>query len=166
MIRRPKIAEINEIMAITRACARDMSSRGIEQWNEHYPSRTAFEYDLEMEELFVIEQDQKIIGSVTLSFTKDEEYKPIEWLGPDTKHLYVHRLCVDPEQQGKGVARQLMDFAENYGKRQGCASVRLDTFSQNPRNIRFYKARGYQQRADVFFPKQSTHPFHCFELLL
>lgn len=166
MIRRPKIAEINEIMAITRACAKDMSSRGIEQWNEHYPSREAFVGDLEKEELFVFAENDRPVGSVTLSFTKDEEYEPIEWLGPDSKHLYVHRLCVHPEQQGQGIARQLMDYAEDYGRQHSCASVRLDTFSQNPRNIRFYKARGYQQRADVFFPKQSIHPFHCFELLL
>ena len=166
MIRRPKISEINEILVITRACALDMSARGIEQWNEHYPSREAFERDLQNEELFILEEESLIVGSITLSFTKDDEYIPIEWLTAEAKHLYVHRLCIHPDQQGKGMARRLMDFAEQYGREQGCTSVRLDTFSQNSRNIRFYTSRGYQQRADVFFPKQSEHPFHCFELLL
>ena len=68
--------------------------------------------------------------------------------------------------QGQGIARQLMDYAEAHAQQEKCTAVRLDTFSKNPRNQRFYKARGYQQLGDVFFPKQSEYPFHCFEKIL
>ena len=59
-----------------------------------------------------------------------------------------------------------MDFAENFAKEHNALSVRLDTFSQNKRNQKFYETRGYKRLGDIYFPKQSNHPFHCFELVL
>ena len=166
MIRRAKISEIPDILIITQACARKMQENGIFQWNEHYPSEAAFKKDVEREELYAVEENGKILGAIVISTFMDEEYVPIKWLTPNGKSTYIHRLCVHPEQQGKGLAQQLMDYAEGYSRDNGFLSVRLDTFSQNQRNQRFYEQRGYQKLGDIFFPKQSEHPFHCYELVL
>lgn len=143
-----------------------MIRKGIFQWNEHYPSKQIFVRDTERSELYVLEVDGKIIGTVVVSILMDEEYRSIAWLTPNKNNVYIHRLSIDPNFQGKGYAQRLMDFAETKARQNGCPSVRLDTFSQNPRNQRFYEARGYQRLGDIFFPKQSEHPFHCYELVL
>lgn len=166
MIRSAKISEIADILTMTKACAARMIANGIYQWNEDYPSREAFEKDIERDELFVLESDGKIIGTVVVSTLMDEEYHPVQWLTPNTNNCYVHRLGVDPEYQGQGYARKLMDFAEDFARQAGFMSVRLDTFSQNKRNQHFYEKRGYQKLEDIYYPKQSDHPFHCYELLL
>ena len=59
-----------------------------------------------------------------------------------------------------------MDFTENYAIKNDNVSIRLDTFSQNKRNNRFYEARGFVLLGDVYFIKQSTFPFHCYEKVL
>ena len=166
MIRRAKISEIPDILSITRLCALKMEQNGIFQWNEHYPSETAFLKDVEREELYVIEENGSVLGTIVVSTFMDEEYIPIQWLTPNGNSTYIHRLSVHPEHQGKGMAQKLMDFAEAYSKKNQFVSVRLDTFSQNHRNQRFYEQRGYQKLGDIFFPKQSEHPFHCYELVL
>ncbi len=166
MIRRAKILEIPEIITICKACAVYMISNEIYQWNEHYPSAATFERDIERDELYVLEADEKVIGTVVISTRMDDEYVPVKWLSPNSNSVYIHRLSINPNQQGKGYAQQLMDFAENQAKKNGFVSVRLDTFSQNKRNQRFYEQRGYQRLGDIFLPKQSEHPFHCYELVL
>nr|WP_321415533.1 GNAT family N-acetyltransferase [uncultured Allomuricauda sp.] len=166
MIRRAKISEIPDILTITLACAKKMQANGIFQWNEHYPSKEAFLKDMEREELFVIEENNIVQGTIVISTLMDEEYEPIEWLTPNGNSTYIHRLSVHPDLQGKGLAQKMMDFAENYSKENRFVSVRLDTFSQNKRNQRFYEQRGYQKLGDIHFPKQSNHPFHCYELVL
>jgi ribosomal protein S18 acetylase RimI-like enzyme len=144
-----------------------MILNGIYQWNEHYPSATAFENDIERNELYVLDEDQKVIGSIVISTQIDEEYKPVKWLVSNSKKsVYIHRLSIDPNHQGKGHAQKLMNFAENHAKENGFVSVRLDTFSQNKRNQRFYEKRGYQRLEDIFYPNQSEYPFHCYELVL
>jgi ribosomal protein S18 acetylase RimI-like enzyme len=97
---------------------------------------------------------------------KDPHYNKVKWITPDGHNLYIHRLAVHPKNQKQGIARQMMDFAENFGKKKGMESIRLDTFSQNPRNIKFYRKRGYKKLGDVYFSKQSKDPFHCFEKLI
>ncbi len=166
MIRRAKISEITDILTITKACADYMSQNGILQWNEHYPSKFAFQTDIERNELFVLELEGKLIGTIVISTFMDEEYYPIEWLTKNDNNVYIHRLSVHPKFQGQGYAQKLMDFAENRAKEKGYTSVRLDTFSQNKRNQRFYEKRGYKKLDDIFFPKQSEYPFHCYELIL
>ncbi|MGB5272547.1 MAG: GNAT family N-acetyltransferase, partial [Flavobacteriaceae bacterium] len=140
--------------------------KGIYQWNEHYPSRSAFEKDVREKSLYVQIIDDQIIGTVVISNQMDQEYVSVSWLSENKNNIYIHRLAVLPEQQGKGYAQRLMDFAERYAREKGYNSVRLDTFSQNRRNQVFYETRGYQRLGDIYFPKQSEHPFHCYEMLL
>ncbi len=166
MIRRAKILEIPEILLLTQACAREMINRDIYQWNDTYPSEEVLVKDIEKGQLFVLEEAPKILGIISLCTEIDEEYRSVEWLTQDSRNLYVHRLAVHPDYQGKGHARTLMDFAEQYARDQKFVSIRLDTFSQNKRNQRFYERRGYTRLEDVYFPTQSAYPFHCYELCL
>ena len=166
MIRKATTTDIDVILDITKACANHMISKGIFQWNESYPNRSAFENDVIREELFVIEIDQLIVGCIVNSNLMDEEYIPIEWLTPSLNNAYIHRLAIHPNHQGKGLAIKLMDFAENFAAENGYCSIRLDTFSQNLKNQNFYEQRGYKRLGNIFFLEQSEFPFYCYELIL
>jgi len=166
MIRRAKIQEIPEIMALTKACAYHMIERGIFQWNEHYPSSVAFEKDILRNELYVFEKSSMIVGIIAITPLMVKEYEPVVWLTKNHNNIYIHRLAVHPAHQGQGYAQQLMSFAEKLAQKKNYTSIRLDTFSQNVRNQRFYEKRGYVKLEDIHFPMQSEHPFHCYELVL
>ena len=166
MIRKAISQDIPRIKKITEACARHMIAQGIFQWNEHYPALAVLTKDVKEETVYVFEEADTITGCVMFSMVMDNFYSDITWLTPNTKQLYVHRLAVHPEQQGKGIARSLMDFGEQLAKENQCLSVRLDTFSKNPRNNRFYQARNYLQVGEIFFAQKSPHPFYCYEKVL
>lgn len=166
MIRKARLTDIDTLMDVTKACAKHMISKGIYQWNEHYPNKMAFLNDIKHDELYVLELEDSVIGSVVLSDLMDDEYIPINWLTENSKNLYIHRLVIDPKHQGKGYAQKLMNFAEQFAIDNNYRSVRLDTFSQNKRNLKFYELRGYKRLGDIYFPKQSGFPFHCYELVL
>jgi ribosomal protein S18 acetylase RimI-like enzyme len=166
MIRLAKLSEIEEIITITKACAVKMISENIYQWNQHYPHRTAFLKDIERDELYVLIIDEKVIGCITISSEKDAEYNSIDWLTEDALQFYIHRLAIHPGFQHQGYAKQLMDFAEAFGRQHEAISIRLDTFSANQRNQRFYEARGYKRLGEIYFPNQSDLCFYCYELIL
>ncbi|MBC8305638.1 MAG: GNAT family N-acetyltransferase [Pelagibacterales bacterium] len=165
-IRQAIITDLDIVKKIAEACAIDMANYSIFQWNEKYPSRDVFKNDIEAGALYVLEINKKIVGCIMLSDVKDDSYKDVKWLTKDFKNLYVHRLAVDPDYQKKGHGRKLMDFAESFAVANNFTSIRLDTFSLNHRNNKFYKSRGYTQLGDVFFPIQSDLPFHCYEKVL
>jgi len=166
MIRKAALEDIDRILEITKACAEYMNIHGIHQWNEHYPSKSQFEADIERNELFAIEMQEAIIGCIVISTFMDVEYLPIQWLTPNAKNVYIHRLAVHPEFQGQTYAQKLMSFAEELARKHNYTSVRLDTFSENKRNQKFYEQRGYKRLGNIYFPKQSESPFYCYELML
>jgi ribosomal protein S18 acetylase RimI-like enzyme len=165
MIRKATNKDIDSILNITKACAKFMIDKGIFQWNEHYPNKLAFENDVLRNELYVIETKSEIIGCIVISTFMDKEYIPVKWL-TSNNNLYIHRLAIHPKHQGEGYAQKLMDFAEIQAKKTKASSIRLDTFSQNIRNQKFYELRNYKRLGEIYFPKQSTYPFYCYELVL
>ena len=165
MIRLATFEDLDSIKSLTEACARAMQEKQIFQWNEQYPSRERLKKDIQQKELYVLEEEG-IKGIVVLTPEMDDEYIPIEWLTPNGNNLYIHRLATSPDDWGSGYGRRLMDFAEDFAKEENYDSVRLDTFSQNQRNQRFYESRGYKRLGNIYFPKQSEHPFYCYEKII
>ena len=56
---------------------------------------------------------------------------------------FVDTVGVDPAEQGKGVGKALMQFAEAEALRRGFRAVRLYTNAKMTENIPFYEALGY-----------------------
>lgn len=166
MIRSAIDSDIDKIFTITKSCARAMINNEIYQWNEYYPNIEIFQTDLLRNELYVIEKENIVIGCITITNVMDKEYNDVEWLTKSLNNLYIHRLAIHPIYQSQGYAQKLMTFAENYAKSHQYISIRLDTFSQNKRNQHFYEKRGYVRLGDIYFPKQSEFPFHCYEKVL
>jgi ribosomal protein S18 acetylase RimI-like enzyme len=165
MIRKATYKDIDSILEITKTCALFMMEKDIFQWNESYPNRAAFKNDILRDELYVLEHQSEIIGCIVVSTFMDKEYDTIKWLTTNTRNLYIHRLAIHPKQQGNGYAQKLMDFAENFAIINNFQSVRLDTFSENTRNQKFYELRNYKRLGEIYFPNQSRSPFYCYELV-
>lgn len=165
MILEAKKSDLKNIHQLTKSCAKYLIEQEIFQWNEHYPSKEVLQKDIELQQIYKLEFENELAGIIVLTEIEDEEYKTVKWLTGNSKNLYIHRLAVHPKFQGKGFAQKLMNFAEDFAKTNKYNSVRLDTFSQNKRNNHFYQQRGYQKLEAIYFPKQSEHPFYCYELV-
>lgn len=167
MISLGELHEIDEIIALTKACGLHMRENGIDQWDENYPDRASIQKDLDTKTLFAFREDDTILGIVVLNENQDEEYSEIKWsTSEDDRNIVVHRLAVHPSHQGKGIARKIMDFAEDFAKEKEYDAIRLDTFSQNSRNQRFYTNRGYTDLGPVYLKYKKEHPYYCYELLI
>lgn len=161
-------SQAEEIFKIYDDCRKAMQSAGIYQWQNEYPALENIKQDIEDKTLYGYYENGiengKCIGAVCISTFQDEEYKEIAWQGPDENVIVIHRLAVNPDFQSKGIARLLMDFAEDYAKKENYSAIRLDSYSQNKRAVRFYENRGYQKRGECFFAGRDM-PFYCYELI-
>jgi ribosomal protein S18 acetylase RimI-like enzyme len=158
--------DLEELYSITKSCSKHMIEKGIFQWNEWYPSKEVLQKDIDLQQLWKLVDTNIIVGIIVLTEIEDAAYKKVQWSAKNTKNVYIHRLAVLPDFQGKGYAQKLMNFAENYAKENKYDSIRLDTFSQNPKIQKFYEKRKYERLKSIYFPNQSEHPFYCYELVL
>jgi ribosomal protein S18 acetylase RimI-like enzyme len=111
--------------------------------------------------LFVLVADGICQATVALDAYEPAEYKQVVWTA-DAPALVVHRLCVDPQWQGLGLAKRMMEFAEVCAVEHRYASIRLDAYTANPAAVCLYRDRGYREAGSVFFPRRSL-PSVCFE---
>ncbi|WP_456422587.1 GNAT family N-acetyltransferase [Lutibacter sp.] len=166
MIKKALISDLEPLYSITKSCAKQMIENGIFQWSEDYPSKKILQKDIDLQQIWKLEEQGTIIGIIVLTEIEDHEYKDVKWLTKNTNNLYIHRLAIKPEFQRKGYAQKLMNFAENYALKNNYSSIRLDTFSKNKRNQKFYKKRNYKKLETIYFYNQSKFPFYCFEKVL
>lgn len=160
MIRKANKREVVRLMDIVNAASASMSVQGIEQWDEVYPNANVLKRDIAEGNLYVLEENKIVQGMVVLNDFQDKEYADICWKYTNGKQLVVHRLCVHPNFQGKGVAKSLMAFAEDYARKNEYASIRLDSFTQNPTSEGLYTKLSYRKSGTVTFRKGV---FYCFE---
>lgn len=166
MIRIATREDLPVIKSLTEACAKALQAKNIFQWNENYPSREKLAADIQKNELYLWEEGNVIVSIIVLTSTMAAVYSDIHWPTPNKNNLYVHRLATHPQHWGKSYARKMMDFAEETAKQNNFTSIRLDTFSKNKRNLKFYEARDYKRMGFVYFPDKSSAPFYCYEKLM
>lgn len=166
VIKKASKPDLEQLLSVVKSCGQNMIEQGIFQWNENYPSKEVLLEDIELQQLWKLEDGNSIVGLIVLTEIEDPEYELVKWLTKNYKNLYIHRLAVHPKFQGKGNAKKLMDLAENYAKEKGYISIRLDTFSQNKRNQQFYEQRNYIKLESIYFPNQSVFPFYCYEKII
>ncbi len=159
LIRKAKQNEINKIMNIIKKAVSNMISQGIEQWDDIYPNEEVIKRDLYEESLYVY-YEEMVKGIIVLNEHQDDEYETVEWKMQYGRPMVIHRLCIDPDYQGIGIAKAMIDFAEGFAVNNKYDSIRLDAFVYNNKACRLYEGKGYKRVGVVNFRKG---PFYCYE---
>ena len=145
--------DLNEICALISSATDAMIRENILQWDEIYPNRDIVAYDIENKQLTVGTENGKIAVIYTLNQECDEGYTNGKWKYSDNSFCVVHRLCVSPEYQNKGVAKTTMQRIHNEAKKLGVTSIRLDVFSENPYALKLYKGFGFKEAGYAYWKK-------------
>lgn len=165
-IRKAIALDLDSFFQIILDCKKDMSEKGIEQWPIHHPSKERISDGIQKGEHFVALIDGKVVGGVRLNHSGDEQYSLIKWNIEDKNPLIVHQLAVDPKMQGKGIAKALMLFAEEYAKKEGSKAIRLDTYGKNKFSNSFYEKAGYKFTGTIEMPQYMPGKYNCYEKVL
>ena len=137
--------DLNNICSLVTAAIGAMEEQGIHQWDNVYPTREDFANDITNGTLYTATEDGRLIAIYSISTECDPEYSNAEWEYNGETACIIHRLCVSPEVQNRGIGKIVLHHIENQLQNIGFASVRLDVFSENPYAISLYKNNGYKR---------------------
>jgi len=120
-------------------------------------------FDKAMVELAIQEKRQwKIVidGEAVCIFTITYS-DPVIWKEKDKDpSIYLHRIVTHPEHRGHFFVRHIVDWALEFGRKQGKKFIRMDTFGDNQRLIEYYVACGFNFRGLVTVAESSDLPEH------
>jgi ribosomal protein S18 acetylase RimI-like enzyme len=164
-IRKAKISDLGNIMIMYKSCVKGMIANGIDQWNDTYPDIETINQDLEKQSYYVAEEKGEIIGGINIDQNQDKTYLDIDWEDKSDSFLVVHRLGVKEEFWNKKIGKDLMLFTEKLVVEKGLKSIRLDTYSGNPKAMEFYRRLGYRELGSINL-KPNKNEYYCFEKII
>ena len=134
MIRKATLLDIKEIMECVEDARFYLKQSGSKQWNgdDGYPSKDDLLKDIINEVCYVSILDDRVVGVCAYEGI-EPEYDNIygNWITETNDYITIHRICTKEEYRGRGVAKNLMLYAEKYAKAINKKSIRIDTHPKN-----------------------------------
>ena len=165
IIRKANNEDLKNIMKMYNSCVRGMIKNNIDQWDESYPSVENISYDINSETYYVAEIKGEIVGGINIDQIQDKTYLDVNWKDLSDSFLVVHRLAVKEDFWDKKIGKSLMQFAEKLVVKKNLKSIRLDTYSGNPKAMHFYKKIGYTLLEKIYL-KPNKNEYYCFEKII
>ena len=112
-----------------------------------YPTGATARAALARNDLFVLEEDGRILGSGIINQLQEDAYRGAGWKHqqPDDRVCVLHTLVISPAAQGKGYGRAFVRFYEAYALEHGWTELRIDTNERNRTARAMYGRYGYQE---------------------
>ena len=160
MIREATEKDLEEIINITHTIIKDMKKECNPQWHEGYPTKEDFRIDLNNDSLYVYE-NKKVIGFAAILEDDGTDYDEVK-VSKNEKAYVVHRLGVDKNYRGQGIAYQFMKYAEDLAKKNNVYLMKADTEIKNVPMNGLLKKLGYQ-KLDTFHWSDNDGTFNYYE---
>ena len=84
-------------------------------------------------ENYIVELNGVAVATFVISFAGEPTYAEIKGRGWQNENRYavVHRIAVADECRRKGIAREILHYAEELSAEQGVTDIRIDTHRDN-----------------------------------
>ena len=153
MILRPtKIEDISRVIDIINQAKTYLKNNDIDQWQDGYPNEETIEKDIENNEAYVLEEDGVILGTCMVTIHGEPAYNRIEgkWI-LNCPYICVHRIAVDNEYKGKGLASTIFRSSSCYVSR--LSQCRMDTHHDNLSMQSFLTKYGFKYCGEITLKK-------------
>jgi RimJ/RimL family protein N-acetyltransferase len=146
IFRKITIEDIDQVMEIIEQGKVYLKSTGVDQWQNGYPNEAVIKEDLANGYGYVLECEDKIVGTVALSFDGEPYYDYIrdgKWMTKGD-FLVIHRLAVSRTVRGTDIASEIIRQSEQLCALRGIRSIKIDTHKDNVVMQNFVKKNGFE----------------------
>lgn len=150
--RKAQLSEIPSIWTILQQAIQRRKEDGSNQWQDGYPNPEIIQNDIEKEHGYVLVDNETIVGYCAILINDEPEYEKIvgKWL---TNHDFVvfHRVAISQDYLGKGLAKIMMTYIEEFATKNNIYSIKADTNFDNNAMMHLFEKQGYVYCGEVYF---------------
>ena len=107
--------------------------------------------DAESKTVYVVQSEGRTVGTFTISTQRPDYYSEDVLASLWGKSLYISRLAILPEMQGRGIGTWCMRWIERAAWDMDCVAVRLDVVVTNTKLLGYYGRLGYKETGRIDF---------------
>lgn len=150
--RKAKISELPQIWDIIQDAIQRRKEDGSNQWQDGYPNPEVLQNDIEKEVGFVLTENNTIAGYCAILINDEPEYANIvgKWL-TNADFVVFHRVAIAITHLGKGYAKVIFKYIEDFALENNILSIKADTNFDNLAMITIFEKTGYAYCGEVYF---------------
>ena len=150
--RKAEISEIAPIWRILQQAVLRRKEEGSNQWQDGYPNPEVVQKDIEKGDGFVLLSGETIIGYSAVLINNEPAYEKIEgnWLTNDD-FVVLHRVAISEKYLGKGFAKMILGYIEDFARSNNIYSIKADTNFDNIAMLKIFENSGYSYCGEVYF---------------
>ncbi|RYY87399.1 MAG: GNAT family N-acetyltransferase [Chitinophagaceae bacterium] len=96
--------------------------------------------DLEQGLLYKISSDNRLVAAFCTCYSD-----PLIWREMERGDaFYLHRLVIDPVLRGGRMFERVLQWALEHARQKGLSNIRMDTWADNEKLIRYYEGYGFR----------------------
>lgn len=141
--------DLPSILKIKERVVPIMQAAGNSQWSDKYPDEEKFTADLEEASLYVYEEGAVIKGFAVVDNKHPYPYDDIPWELTRADSRALHRMAVDPDFQGQGIASRMMEEIEARLIEAGIKGIHTDTSLENKKMQYQFEKNGYEFKGQL-----------------
>ncbi len=150
--RKADFKDIPKIWTILKNAIARRKKDGSNQWQDGYPNEESIQSDIEKQTGFVLTENEEVIGYCAVLINDEPEYAKIqgEWLTNGDFVVY-HRVAIAESHLGKGLAKRMLEFIEEFALENNIHSIKADTNFDNGPMLALFEKLGYKYCGEVYF---------------
>ena len=150
--RQAELSEIAPIWEILQQAIQRRKEDCSNQWQDGYPNLDVIHKDIQKGEGFVLVDGEKIIGYSAVLINDEPAYAGIEgkWLTNDD-FVVIHRVALSENYLGKGLAKKIIGYVEDFAIQNNIYSIKADTNFDNIPMMKIFENLGYTYCGEVYF---------------
>lgn len=150
--RKAQLSETTSIWEILRQAIIRRKEDGSNQWQDGYPNPEVVQKDIEKGQGFVLVKGETIIGYSAVILNDEPAYAAIQgkWL-TNEDFVVIHRVALSEKYLGKGLAKKIIGYVEDFALQNSIYSVKADTNFDNIAMMKVFENLGYTLCGEVYF---------------
>lgn len=146
-----KVTDLDGIMVLVHQAQLYFKEHDNNQWQNNYPTEKVILTDIRNHENYVLRDHDQVVATMTLNFARQAEYENNQGETWQTSATYatIHRLAVDNQSKGQGLATKMLSFAAEKCRFLKVGSLRTDTYESNFPMQTTLRRNGFAQRGII-----------------
>ncbi|MBP3551382.1 MAG: GNAT family N-acetyltransferase [Alistipes sp.] len=143
--RKGSAEDLGAVMGLVADAQKWFAGQNIDQWQDGYPTQDIILSDISYNNNYIVELNGVISATFVASFDGEPTYFEIKgkgWLN-ENPYAVVHRIAVADKCRRKGIAKEILHYAEELCVERGVKDIRIDTHRDNVAMRSLLKKMGY-----------------------
>lgn len=133
VLRKSTEKDLKNIMKIINEAKVFLKNNNVDQWQNGYPNEEVILNDIKNDISYVLEDNDEIIGTTSLSFDVEESYNNIyegKWIS-NGEYAVIHRIAASNYSNRKGIGTEIIKKSEQICLSKGIKNIKIDTHENN-----------------------------------